>query len=131
MIFDSDKLDELSYDQLTTLLTKVKHHHATAYRNHRIEMEKLRRIKTERDAERRKLQEKESEELFRTLQIGDIVKVRGIRNTTYPYRRVDRIDSGSFSGMQLRRLKDGTYVEGNQFTTHMSNKIVEIVQKTL
>lgn len=80
-------------------------------------------------AERKKKLEAEGEKLFDKIQIGSIVKVDGVRNRKYQHRIVVEIDKKfrQFTGRQMAFKKDGTVIYGNEFPTHMANKIRKIV----
>lgn len=80
------------------------------------------------DVSRQSLEEK-SRQMFSTLRQGDLVRVVGVRDSRYRYRLVDEIIGDSFKGFQYGKNRQGKWVRGDNYTTHMSTKIREVIPK--
>lgn len=95
-------------------------------RDLRISENEKRSKKNESSKRRKRELEELGEQMFTELKVGDFVRVDGIKNKMYPWRQVVAIEKDSFSGFQCYKDKNGHFVMGKEYTTHMSNKIREI-----
>ena len=68
--------------------------------------------------------------LLERVKIGDFVRVAGVRDARYPWREVAEKSSNSFRGFQYRFDKmTNQWIRGSEYTTHMSNKIREMIRQ--
>lgn len=133
MIIDTEKLDyKGAIDAIEVLKARANLLYGPYMHEQR--MESMRR--SQQRAENNKKLEAKALEDFATLMPGDIVKVTGVRDKRYPFREVTAVTpgrkewgGGSFTGWQIRQLRDGSFERGSQHTDHMANKIRGVVHR--
>lgn len=126
-------IENLSIPQLERLIAEAQSILDKAREEKRKKDQIESRKRSKAAAERKRKLEFLGEELFDKIKIGDIVKVDGIKNPQFKYREVVEIDTKfhQFTGRQVAFKRDGSFYYGKQLTTHMANKIREIVELTV
>jgi len=128
-------LNAMTSDELTNLIDKAQKIVNNRLHTERQKQWEERRAKSDARQKKIHLQEKVALELFKQVEPGDFVRIVGMRNSKWNYRRVDKINSswytGTFTGMQARLTKYGTFVIGDHSTTTGGTKVREVIKKDI
>lgn len=121
-------ISNLTYPETQELILRLQAHARSTWYDYSLgeRIKSKKRSKQRAESDRRL--ETEAIQMFKRVELGDIVRVTGVRNAQYPYREVTSKQSDQFTGWQMRYMRDGTWQRGSEHTTHMSNKIRAFVR---
>lgn len=116
--------------ELTAICTKI----AVLEQYAELRKERERAVKNKASKASKAAKEQEALEMYEDVEVGDIVKIVGVRNATYQHRLVTEKGNGSFTGIQYCRSYDRknqvySWKRGDHMTTTMASKIRKVIKK--
>ncbi len=122
-------ISHLTHDELHTLIDKARKRIEELAPAHWANEHRKSVERSKQRAADKIVQDQRSQELFKTLVKGDVVKIRGSKSGI-PYREVIEKTPGGFLGWQVvYKRSTGDYARTGRTTEHMDTKIVEVVER--
>jgi hypothetical protein len=124
-----EQINDLTYPEVVELIFKLQARERELYPSYSKEKRSLSMIRSQQRRLNEERLEAAGEQMFDEVNVGDIVRITGMRDHTFPYREITGKNGRNFTGWQVRQMRDGSVVRGSEHTSHMANKIRGILVK--